>query len=97
MHSASERAMSLHKWSVERTPTCFFEGRFHGPEKIGPTEPADFCNNIVHNRTRALRPNARALAFPGTHAAIGLTTSVRIENATVGSLSQASELQPWGR
>ena len=46
---ASPRSWGSRPWreqSVEWTPTDFFERHLHGPEKVAPTEPEDFCNNI---------------------------------------------------
>jgi hypothetical protein len=31
-------------------PTYFFEGQLHGPKKVAPPEPGDFCNNIGQER-----------------------------------------------
>ena len=50
---ASPRSWGSRPWreqSVEWTPTDFFERHLHGPEKVAPTEPEDFCNNIGPNR-----------------------------------------------
>ncbi len=36
-------------------PHMFFEGHSYGPGKVGPTEPADFCNNIDPKRASAAK------------------------------------------
>jgi hypothetical protein len=85
----------------EWTPTCFFEWRLHDPEKIGPTQPGDFCNKmgplrpVAHVTTCLQLRKADATAHPPIPKTPG--SVIGRDEAPAGRLPAGADAHPLPR